>query len=151
MDLKRLNGTPLENNELEGRVLLYVNVASYCGNTKQYTALQSLYEEKKDDGLVIIGVPCNQFGKQEPDSPVEIERFCSTNYNVTFPLLEKQDVNGSNRSELYQQLVQNGDDIAWNFEKFLVDRTGQVVGRFSPSTQPDNSDLRNAIENALQG
>lgn len=151
MNLKQLNGTILPGTDLQGKVILYVNVASYCGNTRQYTALQNLYDEKKETGFIVIGVPCNQFGRQEPDSPEEILEFCSTNYNVTFPLLEKQNVNGPHRSDLYKQLVQDGEDISWNFEKFLVGKSGQVVGRFEPSTSPRDSALQSAIDTALKG
>ena len=150
MGLTLLNGETLANETLHGKVILYVNVASRCGLTPQYKDLQSLYEEKQSQGLLIIGVPCNQFGKQEPGTPEEIKQFCDLNYNVTFPLLSKQDVNGDNRSPLYQKLIQDGDDITWNFEKFLVGKEGNVLKRFPPSTSPSANNLRTAIEEALK-
>ena len=149
MDLTLLNGETLKQETLHGKVVLYVNVASRCGLTPQYKGLQSLYEEKKNQGLLIIGVPCNQFGKQEPGTPEEIKNFCDINYNVTFPLLEKQDVNGANRSPLYQKLIQQGKDITWNFEKFLVGKDGSILKRFSPKTKPSDNDLETAIVHAL--
>ena len=153
MELTQLDGTPLPNATLDGKVVLFVNVASKCGFTPQYAGLQALYEEYADRGLVIVGVPCNQFGKQEPGSGEEIASFCSLNYGVEFPLLEKQDVNGADRSALYERLVSSevggGKDIKWNFEKFLVGRDGQVVQRFGSRTAPEAAELRAAIEAAL--
>ena len=120
-----------------------------------YKGLQALYTEKASEGLVIVGVPCNQFGKQEPGSSDEIQSFCQINYGVTFPLLEKQDVNGPQRSPLYAQLVNSdaggGRDIGWNFEKFLVGRDGVVLARFSSRFGPKHRKLRAAIESALAG
>ena len=149
MELTLLNGDILKEESLQGKVVLYVNVASRCGLTPQYKELQSLYEEKQNDGFVIIGVPCNQFGRQEPGTAEEIQQFCDINYNVTFPLLSKQDVNGANRSPLYQKLIQEGSDITWNFEKFLVGKNGNVLKRFSPATSPADSKLRSEIDTAL--
>lgn len=153
LTLTQLDGTPLPKDALDGKAVLFVNVASKCGYTKQYEGLQKLYEAHKDDGLVIVGVPCNQFGGQEPGSPEEIANFCKLNYGVSFPLLEKQDVNGGGRSPLYDWLVSSsaggGGDIAWNFEKFLVDPSGKVAGRFSSRVAPESPQLNEAIQQAL--
>ena len=148
--LTALSGEKIQNEQLSQKVILFVNVASKCGYTKQYTALQSLYEQYKDKGLEIIGVPCNQFGGQEPGSAEEIQTFCKKNYGVSFPLLEKQDVNGANRSPLYQQLIKDGADIRWNFEKILVNTAGEVVQRFPSSTDPLSTELTQAIDNLLK-
>ncbi len=154
MNLVSLSGKALPESTLAGKVVLFVNVASRCGLTPQYAGLQALYEAKKDDGLVVVGVPCNQFGAQEPGSKDEIATFCSMNYGVTFPLLEKQDVNGPRRSELYRGLVGSeaggGGDITWNFEKFVIGRDGAVIKRFAPATAPDDEALGAAIDAALQ-
>ncbi|MEO0373634.1 MAG: glutathione peroxidase [Cyanobacteria bacterium P01_A01_bin.17] len=148
-NLTTLEGQALSPETLENKVILFVNVASQCGLTPQYKGLVELNNEYSDRGLVIIGVPCNQFGQQEPGSPEEIKEFTETKYDVNFPLLEKQDVNGANRSPLYQFLVGDGPDIGWNFGKFLLDRSGAVIERFEPQTAPDDADLRAAIEKAL--
>ncbi len=153
--LTRLDGSELPASELAGKVVLFVNVASKCGYTPQYEGLEALYQAKKDAGLVIVGVPCNQFGSQEPGSAQEIAQFCKMSYGVSFPLLEKQDVNGTGRSALYTRLVQSeagaGKDIGWNFEKFLVDRSGKVVARFPSRAAPDDPALISAIDAALKG
>lgn len=154
LSLTKLDGTPMAASTLKNKVVLFVNVASRCGFTKQYEGLQKLYEAKKDDGLVIVGVPCNQFGGQEPGSPEEIQSFCKMNYGVTFPLLEKQQVNGAKRSALYQMLVDSpaggGSKVGWNFEKFLVGRDGSVASRFPSRVAPDSPELLQAIEDALR-
>lgn len=144
-----LEGTPIPEEQLKNQVILFVNVASQCGLTPQYSGLVELDKQYKERGFQVIGVPCNQFGQQEPGSPEEIKDFTSSKYDVEFTLLEKQDVNGANRSPLYQFLVQEGDDISWNFGKFLVGRNGEVVARFEPGTTPDDPQLRAAIEQAL--
>ena len=153
MKLTALDGSPMAASQLDGKAVLFVNVASRCGYTKQYEGLQALFEAKKDSGLVIVGVPSNQFGGQEPGSPKEIASFCKMNFGVTFPLLEKQDVNGSKRSDLYRKLIGSaqggGSDVSWNFEKFLVDRNGSVVGRFKSGVTPESSELDAAINEAL--
>ncbi len=155
LGLTRLDGTPLSVDQLKGKAVLFVNVASRCGYTRQYAGLQALWEARRDDGLVIVGVPCNQFGGQEPGSPEEIASFCRMEYGVDFPLLAKQDVNGGDRSALYSWLVGSsagGDkDIGWNFEKFVVSRKGEVVARFGSRTAPDDADLAKAIATALGG
>ncbi|MEO1400733.1 MAG: glutathione peroxidase [Cyanobacteria bacterium J06635_1] len=144
-----LDGTTLAPDVLANKVVLFINVASQCGLTPQYSGLVELDKEYGDRGLVVVGVPCNQFGSQEPGSPDEIKQFTKTKYDVDFTLLEKQDVNGADRSPLYQFLVGDGPDIAWNFGKFLIGRNGEVVARFEPQTAPDDADLRAAIEKAL--
>ncbi|MGK7945460.1 MAG: glutathione peroxidase [Microcystaceae cyanobacterium] len=149
VNLTSLDGAPLAPTELDNKVLLFINVASKCGLTPQYSGLVELDKKYGDRGLKVIGVPCNQFGAQEPGSPEEIKTFTSSKYNVEFTLLEKQDVNGANRSPLYQFLVKDGEDIGWNFGKFVVDRSGEVVARFEPTTPPDDPDLQAAIEKAL--
>lgn len=135
--LTTLDGTPLAPEVIADKVVLFVNVASKCGLTPQYSGLVALDKAYGEKGLVIIGVPCNQFGAQEPGSPEEIKDFTKTKYDVDFTLLEKQDVNGPNRSPLYQFLVGDGEDISWNFGKFLIGRDGQVVARFDPQTKMD--------------
>jgi glutathione peroxidase-family protein len=151
--LTTISGSPLPDATLQGKVVLFVNVASKCGLTPQYDGLQKLWADLKDEGLVIVGVPCNQFAGQEPGTGTEIESFCKLNYGVDFPLLAKQDVNGGDRSPLYQFLVGSpaggGADIKWNFEKFLVGRDGAVKQRFAPTVTPDDAGLRTAIEAAL--
>ena len=147
--LTALDGTKIENTKYEDKVILFVNVASKCGYTRQYSGLQSLYEKYKDRGLVIMGVPCNQFGNQEPGNAAEIQTFCSNKYSVSFPLLEKQDVNGSNRSPLYKKMIDTGANVRWNFEKFLVNSKGEVVQRFPSSTAPLSDDLKSSIEALL--
>lgn len=150
--LNLLDGTPSSLADHEGKALLIVNVASRCGLTPQYAGLERLQQSYEERGFSVIAFPCNQFGGQEPGSAEEIQTFCSTNYGVSFPLYEKIEVNGDHRHPLYQLLVdtpnQEGDtgDIAWNFEKFLISPIGQIVGRFSPSTEPDDPSLVAAIE-----
>lgn len=145
--LTALNGEPLPS--FEGRVVLVVNVASKCGLTPQYSALEQLQQQFGARGFTVLGAPCNQFGGQEPGSPEEIQTFCSTNYGVSFPLTEKLEVNGAGRHALYQWLVGDGDDIGWNFEKFLIGRDGKILSRFAPRTTPDDAVVIGAIERAL--
>ncbi len=147
--LTTLDGTALSPEVLENKVILFVNVASKCGLTPQYSGLVELAKAYGDRGLVIVGVPCNQFGAQEPGTPDDIKDFTKTKYDVDFTLLEKQDVNGPTRSPLYQFLVGDGPDIGWNFGKFLVGRDGEVVARFEPQTAPNDAALKAAIEAAL--
>jgi glutathione peroxidase len=152
VEISRLDGGPLDLAAFRGDALLIVNVASACGLTPQYEALQELYERYSDRGLTVLGIPCNQFGEQEPGSPDEIAGFCSQNYSVTFPLTEKVDVNGARRHPLYRKLTEAADadgragDVQWNFEKFLVSPRGDVVGRFRPLVAPDSDDVVAAIE-----
>lgn len=139
--------------EYKGGVTLIVNVASECGLTPQYTQLQALHEKNHSRGFQVIGFPCNQFGAQEPGSAEQIANFCTTQYGVSFPMMEKIDVNGEGRADLYTFLAGEGaafpGDITWNFEKFLVDKTGNVVQRFSPKTAPDAPEVIQAIESHL--
>jgi glutathione peroxidase len=155
--LAALDGTPDVLANEKGKVTLLVNVASFCGLTPQYEGLQQLEEKYKGQGFDVIGIPCNQFGEQEPGTADEIKTFCSTNYNVTFPLTEKIEVNGDGRHPLYQELTKTKDaegvdgDIRWNFEKFLVGRDGNVVARFSPLVLPEAPEVVDSIEKALAG
>ena len=148
-NLATLDGAPLAPEALADKVVLFVNVASKCGLTPQYSELVELDKAYGDRGLVIVGVPCNQFGQQEPGTPDEIKDFTKTKYDVDFTLLEKQDVNGAARSPLYQFLVGTGPDIGWNFGKFLVGRDGETITRFEPKTAPTDPDRKAAIEAAL--
>jgi len=140
-----------------GVATLVVNVASRCGLTPQYTGLERLQQRYADRGFTVLGVPCNQFGGQEPGSAAEIAEFCSTSYPVSFPLTEKVAVNGPQRHPLYAELVQAPDangytgDIRWNFEKFLIGPDGAVLARFGPQTDPEDPRLVQAIESALAG
>ena len=150
-----LTGGPADLAQYRGRALLVVNVASRCGLTPQYAGLQELHEEYADRGLVVLGVPCNQFAGQEPGSAAEISDFCQVNYGVTFPLTEKVEVNGPERHSLYAALVETPDaeghtgDIRWNFEKFLVAPDGTVAARFAPTVTPDDPTLHATIEKLL--
>jgi glutathione peroxidase len=150
-----LDGHPTTLGELAHGAALVVNVASRCGLTPQYTALERLAKQYGDRGLTVIGVPCNQFMGQEPGTAEEIATFCSTNYGVTFPLLAKVDVNGADRHPLYAELTKSPDgsgeagDIQWNFEKFLIAPGGAVVNRFRPRTVPDAPEVIAAIEAVL--
>lgn len=151
--LIQADGTPMVSPA--GGVVLFVNVASKCGYTRQYDGLQALYARYKDQGLTIVGTPCNQFGGQEPGTNQEIVSFCKLNYGVDFPILEKANVNGADRSPLYQWLVGSavgdGKQIGWNFEKFLVDRSGNMVARYGSGVAPDDPTLITSIETALAG
>jgi len=151
--LEQLEGGVLERATVEGKVVLVVNVASKCGYTPQYEGLQTLYENYKERGFTVVGVPCNQFGRQEPGGSEEIASFCTMRYGVTFPLLVKQDVNGSDRSPFYRFLVNSsvgeGKPIKWNFGKFLLNREGEVIARWGSMTKPLSSKITEAIEGAL--
>ncbi|MFB7863144.1 MULTISPECIES: glutathione peroxidase [unclassified Streptomyces] len=152
--LKTLGGDPLSLADYRDRAVLVVNVASKCGLTPQYAGLERLQKEYGERGLTVLGVPCNQFAGQEPGSAEEIETFCSTTYGVSFPLLEKTDVNGDGRHPLYAELTKVADaegeagDVQWNFEKFLVGRDGAVT-RFRPRTEPEAPEVVAAIEAQL--
>jgi glutathione peroxidase len=153
--MNSLDGKPVELAKYHGRVVLFVNVASECGLTPQYEQLQAMHEKYKGQGLSIVGVPCNQFGMQEPGTAEEIQQFCRKNYGVTFDLLAKVDVNGEKACPLYKHLKslstrpQGPGEISWNFEKFLLGRHGDVVGRFAPATLPDAPEVVKAIETEL--
>lgn len=151
MEMKTLFGKPYPTQQLDKKLLLFVNVASKCGYTPQYASLQKLHETYKAKGLQVLGVPCNQFGGQEPGSPAEIEKFCKTKYSVDFPILQKQNVNGETRSPLYQHLISSSDgkNVRWNFEKILVSDKGKVIARFSSSVDPMSPELLQAIERHL--
>lgn len=132
-----------------GVATLVVNVASKCGLTPQYNGLERLQEKYAGRGFTVLGVPCNQFGGQEPGAAGEIEEFCQVNYGVTFPLTEKVEVNGPGRHPLYTELIGAGGDIQWNFEKFLVAPDGRVAARFGPQTEPQDPEVVTAIESLL--
>src|SRR5580658_5978460 len=142
VSIAALDGSPLSLADLTGSAVLVVNVASKCGLTPQYEKLEALQKTYAGRGFTVLGVPCNQFGAQEPGSAEEIQTFCSTTYGVTFPMTEKVDVNGQTRHPLYQLLTAASDgagesgDIQWNFEKFLVSPTGEIVQRFRPMVDP---------------
>jgi glutathione peroxidase len=145
----------MDLDALRGRAVLIVNVASKCGLTPQYTGLEELQRTYADRGFTVLGVPCNQFGAQESGTSEEISTFCSSTYGVTFPITEKLDVNGQQRHPLFRELTAQPDatgeagDIQWNFEKFLVSPTGEVVGRFRPTVTPDSPELVGAVESVL--
>jgi glutathione peroxidase len=153
--LTTLDGRPTTLGEHRDSVLLIVNVASKCGFTPQYEGLQALYETYADQGLTILGFPCNQFLFQEPGDADQIQSFCSTTYGVTFPLFEKLKVRGRGQHPLYRELVKAKDSsgkagaVKWNFEKFLVSRDGEVIGRFRTKTTPEDAQIVGAIEAAL--
>jgi len=153
--LTTLDGKPTSLAEFADRAVLVVNVASKCGLTPQYSALEKLAQDYGDRGLTVIGVPCNQFMGQEPGTAEEIQTFCSTTYGVTFPLLAKTDVNGPDRHPLYAELTKTPDgtgeagDVQWNFEKFLLAPGGAVVNRFRPRMVPDAPQVVSAIEGVL--
>lgn len=136
----------------KGKVLLIVNVASRCGATPQYEQLQALHEQYKDDGLVVVGFPCNQFGGQEPGDAAQIAEFCKAKYDVTFDMFEKIDVNGSDAAPLYKMLTAysaSPGPVKWNFEKFLISKDGQIVGRFATRVKPDAPEVVDAIKAEL--
>ena len=152
--LPSIDGEPTSLSSYKGKVILLVNVASRCGFTPQYSALESLYEKYKDQGFVILGFPANNFGAQEPGTNAEIKSFCTLKYNVTFPMFAKVSVKGADTTPLYQYLTQQANpsvtgDIKWNFTKFLVDRNGKVVARFESPVKPDSPEVVEAIEKLL--
>ncbi|MDA7085452.1 glutathione peroxidase [Pseudomonas sp. SA3-5] len=153
LNLRALDGQELPLAPFKGQVVLVVNVASKCGLTPQYAGLEKLHQQYRAQGFTVLGLPCNQFAEQEPDSEEAIREFCSLNYGVTFPLGSKIDVNGHERHPLYRLLAGEGaefpGDITWNFEKFLVGQDGRVLARFSPRTVPEDPALIQAIEKAL--
>jgi len=135
---------------LSGKVVLAVNVASKCGLTPHYKGLQKLYEELQAEGFVVVGIPCNQFGAQEPGTPEAIADFCEVNYGVTFPITEKVEVNGDDKHPIYDWFTTVfPGDIEWNFEKFLINRDGEVIHRYPPQTTPEDPDLLQDISEAL--
>jgi len=154
--VKSLEGKEVDLKDYEGKVVLIVNVASQCGLTPQYEELEALHEKYGEKGLAILGFPCNQFLQQEPGTAEEIREFCTTNYKVKFDLFEKIDVNGEKASPLYKHLTaletepKGAGDISWNFEKFLLDREGNVIARFEPKTKPSDKKVVETIEKALE-
>ena len=151
--VKDIDGKDTTIGAYKGKVLLVVNVASKCGLTPQYKALETLQEKYKDKGFTVLGFPCNQFAEQEPGTNEEIKQFCSTKYNVTFPLFDKIYVNGPNRHPLYVALAGTDSpfpgDIKWNFGKFLIGRDGKIIKRFEPKTTPESPEVTSAIEAAV--
>ncbi len=152
---KSIQGKEVDLGQYQGKVVLIVNVASKCGATPQYEQIQAVYDKYKDQGLVVLGFPCNQFGGQEPGSADDIQKFCKDRYSVTFDMFEKVDVNGANAAPLFKFLTSKetdpkfAGDVAWNFEKFLIGRDGQVVGRFKTRVKPDAPEVVQAIEAEL--
>jgi glutathione peroxidase len=151
--VKDIDGKSVNLADYKSKVLLIVNVASYCGYTKQYAGLEKIYKDYKDKGFEILAFPCNQFGEQEPGTNEEIKNFCSSKFDVTFKLFDKVDVNGKDKSPLYSILTDNEvtgkADIKWNFEKFLIDKDGNVVERYSSKVEPTGKELISAIEKEL--
>jgi glutathione peroxidase len=142
LEAKSLQGKPVKMDNYKGKVVLVVNTASKCGFTPQYEGLEKLYTKYKDDGLVVLGFPCNQFGAQEPGGANDIQEFCQVNYGVSFPIMEKTDVNGTNTHPVFKYLKSKlggflGSGIKWNFTKFVIDKNGKPVERFSPITKPE--------------
>jgi len=153
--LNSIDGKPAPLADYKGKVVLLVNVASQCGYTPQYSALEAIYEKYKDQGFVILGFPANNFGAQEPGTNEEIKSFCTRKFNVTFPMYSKISVKGSDQSPLYAYLTKEtgagiAGEIKWNFTKFLVDRNGKVVQRFEPAVTPDSKEVTAAIEKQLK-
>ena len=151
--VKDIDGKDVSLSAYKGKVLLIVNVASRCGFTPQYKALEATYEKYKDQGFVILGFPCNQFGAQEPGSDEEIKQFCTSKYFITFPLFDKIEVNGANRHPLYVALAGEASpfpgNITWNFNKFLIGKDGKIINRFTSKITPDSPEATAAIEAAL--
>jgi glutathione peroxidase len=153
--LNDIDGKPTSLKAYAGKVILLVNVASKCGNTPQYKGLEAMYEKYKDKGLVIVGVPCNDFNAQEPGTAEQIVKFCTDNYHVTFPLMAKIHVKGAEQHPLYAALTKDPDipgpkgEIDWNFAKFVIGRDGKVIKRFANRVQPENADLVQTVETAL--
>jgi len=152
-EAQKLNGDKIKMKEFEGKTLVVVNTASKCGLTPQYKGLENLYEKYKDDGLVILGFPCNQFANQESGTSDEIEEFCQVNYGVSFPMFEKIDVNGRNTHPVFKFLKRRlggflGSRIKWNFTKFVIDKKGRPIKRFAPTTTPEK--MESVIQKTLK-
>ena len=153
ISLTTIEGKPSSVGSFKGKALLVVNTASQCGYTPQYKDLQALSEQYKDRDLVVLGIPCNQFGSQEPGTDHEIKSFCERRYGVKFPLLKKSDVNGTQRHPLIQYLITHSSDqsdIQWNFEKFLISKSGKIIKRFKSGVEPRSPEMIKAIEQALK-
>lgn len=152
--VENIDGQPTNLEQFKGKVVLIVNVASKCGFTPQYTGLEALYKKYKDDGFVIIGFPANNFKSQEPGTNAQIKQFCTSKYDVTFPMMAKISVKGADKAPLYKYLTEEPTakfpgDITWNFNKFIVGRDGHVVARFNSPVKPDSPELVKAVEAAL--
>jgi glutathione peroxidase len=151
--VKDIDGKEVKLSDYSGKVLLIVNVASKCGYTKQYTGLQAIYDKYKEKGFEILAFPCNDFGGQEPGSNEEIKEFCSGNFNVSFPLFDKIKVLGDDKSPLYDRLINSGKvekgDIKWNFEKFIIDKKGNIVERYRSKVTPESEEIIKALEREL--
>jgi glutathione peroxidase len=151
--LKDIDGKPASLKPYAGKVLLIVNVASLCGNTPQYKGLEALYRQYKDQGLVVLGFPCNDFGEQEPGANSEIKAFCASNYEVTFPMFDKLHVKGPEQHPLYAELCGEKSPfpglVQWNFGKFLIGRDGRIVARFEPEVEPETTEVTTAVKAAL--
>jgi glutathione peroxidase len=151
--LKDIDGKDTTLAAYKGKAVLIVNVASRCGYTKQYTGLEALYQKYKDQGFVVLGFPCNQFGGQEPGTNEEIKEFCSSRFSVTFPLFDKLEVNGANRHPLYVMLAGKDSpfpgDIKWNFNKFLIGKDGKILNRFESKVTPESDEMNKAVQAAL--
>lgn len=154
--VKSIDGKEVNLAKYKGKVVVIVNVASQCGLTPQYEGLETLYEKYGDKGLAVLGFPCNQFGEQEPGTEKEIAAFCKDNYNVKFDMFAKVDVNGDKASDLYKYLTnvesapKGPGKVAWNFEKFVINREGNVIARFKPQTEPNDAELLEVIDKALE-
>jgi glutathione peroxidase len=150
-DLNSIEGKPAPLSAYKGKIVLMVNVASRCGFTPQYKGLEALYEKYKDQGFVIAGFPANNFGSQEPGTNEEIKTFCSSKYNVTFPMYSKISVAGTDKAPLYEYLTSTGGgEVKWNFTKFLVGRDGKVIARFESKVDPESPEMVAAVEKALK-
>lgn len=151
--VKDIDGNDVSLSAYDGKVVLVVNVASQCGYTRQYKGLEAIYSKYKDQGLVVLGFPCNDFGGQEPGSNEEIKEFCSTKFSVSFPMMDKVKVLGEDKAPLFAWLTDNSitgtKDIKWNFEKFLINKKGEIVERFISKDEPDGDKIISAIEKAL--
>lgn len=154
--MKSLDGKEVDLSKYQDKVLLIVNTASKCGATPQYKDLQALHEKYKDQGLVVLGFPCNQFGAQEPGTAVQISEFCTKNYGVTFDMFSKVDVNGENATDLYKYLTskkanpKTAGPVKWNFEKFLINRDGEIAARFRTRVNPQSEEVTKAVEAELK-
>ncbi len=150
---KDASGKKTSLNDYRGKVMLLVNLASKCGLTPQYQGLEALYKQHRDKGFVVIGFPCNDFGNQEPGTIEDIQKFCKTEYDVTFPVMDKISVKGGKQHQLYAALTGKDGafpgDVSWNFGKFLIGKDGKAIARFEPATKPDSAELTAAVEQAI--
>jgi len=146
--LKTIDGKDASLKDYAGKVVLIVNVASECGYTSQYAGMQALHEKYADKGFAVLGFPCNDFGGQEPGSEAEIKTFCTSRYNVTFPMFAKVKITGADKHPLFAELT-NGADVQWNFEKFLVGKDGKLISRYGSDAEPEGGDIETAVKKAL--